>query len=397
MRTHFRQNRTLLIIAALLVTALLLTPAISYAQGPKPGDKIIFGSSFTLASGESLDGDLVLFGGAVDVQQNAVVDGDVAVIGGTASIDGLIDGDLVAVGGVINLGSHAVIRGDATAIGGVINRNPGAQVQGNILETNGEKDGFIGKISPDGIQLTPTAPGEFEGEFGNFPLHAARRGPFAWLLNIFLGGMSAIAWTAILAALGVLLVLLAPRPTERVANAIRYNILLAFGVGLGAVLLTIPLILLLAITICLIPVAIIIPFILLAALLFGWLSLGWLLGREILKASSAQNATPIWEAIVGVAILTLLWRLPYIMPFVGGLAAFLVMFVAGNIAIGGALLTRFGFRAFPSEPAPAAPAPAPESALSPESTLPPEPEPEPQEPQRTITPPPPPPPPPAEE
>ena len=159
MRTHFRQNRTLLIIAALLVTALLLTPAISYAQGPKPGDKIIFGSSFTLASGESLDGDLVLFGGAVDVQQNAVVDGDVAVIGGTASIDGLIDGDLVAVGGVINLGSHAVIRGDATAIGGVINRNPGAQVQGNILETNGEKDGFIGKISPDGIQLTPTAPG----------------------------------------------------------------------------------------------------------------------------------------------------------------------------------------------------------------------------------------------
>lgn len=391
MCTISHQKYIIITIALLLATALLLTPAASHAQGPKPGDKVIFGGSFTLTSGESLEGDLVVFGGSVTVQQDAKVNGDVAAIGGTASIDGLVNGDIVAMGGVIELGPHAIINGDATAIGGVINRNPDAQVHGNIVETNGDKGSAIGKIGPDGFQLTPTAPGEFEGEFNNFPFHGAEHGPFSWLLRFLLGGMSAIAWTAILAALGVLLILLAPRPTERVANAIRHNILLAFGVGLGAVLLTVPLIILLAITICLIPVAIAIPFILLGAWLFGWLALGWLLGKEILKAANTQNATPIWEAIVGVAILTLLWRLPIIMPFIGGLAAFLVMFVAGNIAIGGVLLTRFGFRSYPAQPATApTPTPPTENALPPQSTVPEEPE-APAEPQQPIIPPPPPP------
>ncbi len=393
MRTISHQKHIIIAIVLLLATALLLTPAVSHAQGPTPGDKVIFGSSFTLASGESLAGDLVVFGGNVTVQQDATVNGDVAAIGGAATIDGVINGDIVAMGGVIQLGPHAIINGDATAIGGVIHRDPNAQVHGNIVETNGDKGSTIGQIGPDGFQLTPIAPGEFEGQFNNLPFHRAERGPLSWVLHFLLGGMSAVAWTAILAALSVLLILLAPRPTERVANAIRHNILLSFGVGFGAVLLTVPLIILMAITICLIPVAIAIPFILLGSLLFGWLALGWLLGKEILKAANTQNATPIWEAIVGVAILTLLWRLPTIMPFIGGVASFLVMFVAGNIAIGGVLLTRFGFRDFPAQPAPAAaptPPPPPESVLPAESSIPSESEAE-AEPQQPIIPPPPPP------
>ena len=388
MRTIFHHKPFIIAIALLLAMTFMLTPAVSHAQGPNPGDKVIFGGSFTLASGESLQGDLVVFGGTVTVEQGASVNGDVAIIGGSASIDGVVNGDIVAMGGVIDLGQHAIINGDATAIGGVIHRDPNAQVHGNIVEANGKRDDFIGQIGPGGIQLTPPVPPvpPIPGEYNNFPIHAARRGPFSWVMNFFLEGMSAIAWTAVLAALGVLLILLAPRPAERVANAIRHNILLAFGVGLGASLISVPFIILLTITICLIPVAIAIPFILLGALLFGWLALGWLLGKELLKAASAQNVTPIWEAIVGVAILTLLWRLPTIMPFIGGVASYLVMFVAGNIAIGGALLTRFGFRDYPATPA-APPPPPPESALPPESSLPAESE----SPQQPIIPPPPPP------
>ena len=388
-------RRNIIFLTALLViTVVLLTPAISYAQGPGPGDKVIFGSTFTLASGESLQGDLVVFGGTVDVQQDATVNGDVAIIGGAATIDGLINGDLVALGGVISLGPNAEVNGDATAIGGVINRDPEAQVHGNIVETDGEREGaFIGKIAPGGIQVTPTAPGQWEGKFGNFPFLPLHRGPFSWLFSIFLGGMSAIAWTAILVALGILLILLAPNPTERVARAMRHNLLLAFGVGFGVTLISIPIIILLGITICLLPIAIAIPFILLAALLFGWLSLGWLLGQEILRAANTRNATPIWEALVGVALLTLLWRLPHAFPFIGWLASFLVMFVAGNIALGGVILTRFGFRDYPARaaaPSSPTPPPPPESSLPPNSTVPPEPEPEtPQESHPPIIPPPP--------
>jgi len=388
MRTRFHRS-FIIVMALLLTTAILLTPAISHAQGPKPGDKVVFGGAFSLTSGKTLAGDLAVLGGTVTIEQNATVNGDVAIIGGAASIDGVINGDIVALGGVITLGPHAVVTGDATAIGGVINRDPAAQVQGNIVGTNGAQDGFIGKIAPGGVQATPIAPNDFIDGFPGFPGQTHQSQPLSWLVRMMLAAFSAIAWTAILAGLGVLLVLLAPRPTERVATAISGNALLAFGVGFAAVLTSVPLIILLAITICLIPIAIIAPFILMGAWLLGWLSLGWLLGKELLKSANANAATPIWEAIVGIALLTLLWRIPTILPIVGKLAAFLVLFVAGNIAIGGALLTRFGLRSYPAETTTASTPPAPpaDAQLSATSSLPPEAPAEPEHP--PIIPPPP--------
>ncbi len=351
----------------------LLGARSAHAQGPEPGDKIIFGSAFVLKSGQSLDGDLVAFGGTVEVEKDAAVHGDVAVIGGTASINGLVNGDVVTLGGVIHLGSHAVVNGDATAVGGVIEREPGAEVLGNIVETEGKQDG-IGQIGPGGIQITP-APGQ---QFGNFPFQNATpvSGPIAWLGQAMLRGMAAIAWAAILAALGVFLILLAPKPTERVALGIKANPLLAFAVGFGASLLAGIVALLLAVTICLLPLSLALILAMIAALFFGWLALGWLLGRELMRGFNAQNSTPIWEVIVGVALLTLLWKLPTVFPFVGGLASFLVMFVAGNIAIGGVILTRFGTRdypAAPTRPTTPAPPPPPESALPEQSQVPPPP------------------------
>ncbi len=360
---HIASRRTLMISAVLLllVTTLFWVPNATYAQGPQPGGKLVFGGTYTLASGETLYGDLLVMGGAVTIQTDATVNGDVAIIGGNATIDGYIYGDVVAIGGAVNLGPNAVVDGDATAVGGIIQRDPNASVHGNIVETDGVKrENFIGKIGPGGIPLTPGAPEApgipegFEGEFNNFPTQRTHHGPFAWLFDLFLDGMSAIAWTAILAALGVVLVLIAPRPTERVANAIQHNLLLSFGVGLAAFILLTPaimiLILILAITICLIPLAVAIPFILLAILLFGWLAMGWMVGKELLKAANASNATPVWEAIVGVAILTLLWRLPQMLPFVGGLLSLLIFSVIANIAVGGVLLTRFGRQDYPSVP-----------------------------------------------
>ncbi len=380
------RRNIILTVAVLFIAAFAFSPAIAHAQGPRPGGKILFGGAYTLASGETLDGDLLVFGGVVTIQRDAEVDGDVAVIGGTAVIDGRVDGDIVALGGTISLGPSAEIDGDATAIGGVIDRDPAALVHGNIVETNPKEEmGGADRLNPDDSQIAPPAPDQWEDAFDALPERPGHGGPFGWLLRMFLDGMSAVAWTAILAALGVFMVLLAPRPTERVANAMRHNIILAFGVGLIASLLSIPVMLLLAITICLIPIAIAIPFILLIAWLFGWLSLGWLFGKEILKSARSTNATPVWEVIIGVAILTLLWRLPAIMPCVGGLASFLVLFVAGNIAIGGVLLTRFGFRDYPAvSTPPAPPPPPPESSLPSESTLP-------AESQQPIIPPPPPP------
>ena len=355
----------------LLILVALFSPATANAQDTIPGDKLIFGGSFILQRGQELEGDLVVFGGTVEVSKNATVQGDVAVIGGTASIDGTVLGDVVTLGGVISLHANAVVYGDATAVGGVIERDPGAQVYGNIVETQEPQRGF-GRIGPGGIEITPS-PGQ---RFWNFPFQNAATppGPISWIGEAILRGMGAIAWTAILAALGVFLILLAPKPTERIALGIKHNPLLAFAVGFGASLIAGIVAVVLGITICLLPLSLAIGLGWLATLLFGWLALGWLLGRELMRALNSAQATPIWEMIVGVALLTLLWKLPTVFPFVGGLASFLVMFVAGNIAIGGVVLTRFGTQAypFPTKPSNRPPTPPTESALPEHSQIPPD-------------------------
>jgi cytoskeletal protein CcmA (bactofilin family) len=397
MRT-LTQHKFLITVLALLGLVLLLSPAVTYAQGgPQPGDKVVFGNTFTLPGDQTLDGDLIVFGGTATVESGAQVTGDVAIIGGTAMINGTVGGDVVALGGVVTLGPQAEVMGDATAVGGIINRDPDALVHGNIVgaETGHEGD-FIGQIGQEGFKLTP-APGEQpEDFFFNFPLNPVQRSPFSWLLRLLFGGMSAIATTALLAGLGVLLVVIAPVATERVAKAIHHNIFLAFAIGAAVIILATPFILglmfILTLTICLIPVAIAIPFLLLAILLFGWLALGWLIGRELLRAAHTENATPVWEALVGVAVLTLLWKLPDVIPFVGWMFSLMVLFVAGSIGVGGVLLPRFGFRDYPSSPQPAAPPPPPESALPSQSTVPADASPEtPEEPKPPVIPPPPPP------
>ncbi|HIQ11871.1 MAG TPA: hypothetical protein EYH29_03280 [Caldilineales bacterium] len=358
----YRKATLLVILMLLLALAFVMQPERASAQGPGPGDKIIFGSAFTLARGQRLDGDLVVVGGAVEVEQDAVVEGDVAIIGGSTRIDGVVNGDVVTLGGVIHLGPHAVVNGDATAVGGVIEREPGAQVLGNIVETQGREMG--------GVQITPV-PGPHRWTFP-FQEAASTPGPLSWLGRALLQGLATITWTALLAAMGVFLILLAPAPTERVARGIQNNPLLAFAVGFGASLLAFIVAFILSVTICLLPLSLALMLGWVAALLFGWLALGWLLGRELMRGLKSENATPIWEAVAGVALLTLMWKLPDIVPYVGGLASFLVMFVAGNIAIGGVLLTRFGSRDYPAGPAaPAPPLPSPEDALPERSQVPP--------------------------
>ena len=52
-------------------------------------DKVVFGGTYTLESGQSLDGDLVIFGGAVTTEADSTVNGDIVLIGGVVEVGGL--------------------------------------------------------------------------------------------------------------------------------------------------------------------------------------------------------------------------------------------------------------------------------------------------------------------
>ncbi len=345
------------LLIILLVTLFVVPVGAAHAQGPDYGDKMVLGFQFTLESGETLDGDLIVLGGTATIETNAEVQGDVAVVGGSVSIDGEVDGDVAVIGGSLRLGPNAFIGGDAVNFGGSLTKHPDAVVDGETVRGFGFEDGNGGFVIPNipdipDIPEVPAIP-DFDGEFRIFDGNrSSSRGLGGWLLEYFLRGVSAIVWAVILAILGVLLVLFAPKHTERVAKTAETYAAVSFGAGCLTWVLGIPLIALLTIMICLIPLSIIclIPLSIVLALalvvgwLFGWLALGWFVGRRLMQALKAKSSTPVIEMVVGVAILTLLWRMPQAIPFIGWVIAWSVGLIAGSIGLGAVFLTRFGTR-----------------------------------------------------
>jgi len=338
----------------LILLILLLAPvAVAAADGPGPDDQFVFGSSYTLHSGETISGDLVVFGGSARVENGSAVQGDVAVFGGSADIDGYIRGDIAVIGGSLSLGPNAVVNGDAVSLGGSISRHPDAVIEGDV--DSGPAQGWEPDIPRlDGLRESRTAHGGFGG----------------WILGYFLGGLSAVAVAALLAALGVLLLVLLPAPAERVLDAVETSAGVSFGFGFLVAVLSAPILILLAFTICLSPLAAVLGAILTVTLLFGWLVVGWRLGKWVLQLLKAKQSTPILEMVVGVAALTFLWRLPGVIPCIGWFFSLLVLIMAGSIGLGAVGLTRFGTRSYPQNGHPLV---TDYDAIAAESTIPPAP------------------------
>ncbi|MHC1784387.1 MAG: polymer-forming cytoskeletal protein [Anaerolineaceae bacterium] len=126
-------------IIALFVVAFFSLPTQVSAQASDPEDKVIFGGTFTLESGENLDGSLIIFGGAVSLEEDSEVDGDVVLTGGSLEVSGEINGSITAIGGAVTLSDTATVEGDINSIGGVIKKSDGATVEGNISnQTQGD-------------------------------------------------------------------------------------------------------------------------------------------------------------------------------------------------------------------------------------------------------------------
>lgn len=342
---HRKTSR--LILLSLLVLALIVPYAVANAQGPVTDDKVIFGDNYTLASGETLDGELTVFGGNVTLEADSTVTGDVAVIGGNVTAAGVIEGDLAVIGGNVTLDSSAVVEGSVNTMGGNLEQVPGSEVQGSVV--NGfQFEGTDGFRIP-GISALPFfRPGAApEIDFApSFP----KNEPGGWLLGYFLHGLSAVAWAALMAVLGVLVAVLLPIHGGRVTTTVRESPLVSFGTGCLTTVLGIPVLLLLAITICLLPLALILSLLLVVAGLFGWVAVGWVLGQKAMQALRSQSSTPLLEVVVGVVLLTLLWQMPRVIPCLGWLVSMSVGIVAGSIGLGAVLLTRFGTRSYPAGP-----------------------------------------------
>jgi hypothetical protein len=330
--------RRMMLVAALVMVAALALPVAAAAAGSGSvllDGRIVFGGTYTLRAGETLDGDLLAFGGNVTLEAGSVVNGDVVLLGGNLNAAGTIQRDLAVIGGNVNLEAEAAVVGDLSVFGGNVNRDPAAQIGGRIV-SGGETGDLPWVIGPQGI---PWLEGPFFGR--------------SWTPTIDLGPSP--AWRAgtlllqslLTAGLAVLVVMFGASGVGRVARA-AVDALPASGlVGLLGLAAIPVLLVLLALTICLIPFSFIGALLLALAIVYGWIAIGLEVGERMTR-SFHWRLDPAAASGVGTFVVCLVANGIGFIPCVGWLAPLLV----SAVGLGAVLLTRFGRQGYPG-PAPA--------------------------------------------
>jgi cytoskeletal protein CcmA (bactofilin family) len=307
-------------------------------DGPGP---VIFGGSYTVKSGDTVNGDVVVFGGVVLLEEDTVVNGSVVVFGGTLTVNGEVNGDVVLVGGAAALGEESVIDGSLSLVGATLARADGAQVNGEVtFRAHGDFSEDTTERSIPDIPGVPNIPG-FE------------RVPVFHNVNPLWIGLGVFGRSLAMALLALLVGLFLEDPTRRVGESIAAQPVIASGLGFLTIILAPAVLVILAITIILAPVALLAVLVLLVAWLYGWIALGFEVGLRFTKMIKQDWALPLTAAF-GTWLLTLISASINLVPCVGWLAPFIL----ATLALGGIAMSRFGTRvSLPPAPA-AANAPA---------------------------------------
>jgi len=267
-------------ILALLMVLSLLVPSFAALKG------------LEVTKEESI----VKVGENINVPEGAEVKTVVAV-GGSVTIAGKVVEDVVAIGGNVSLSRSAMVGGDVVAVGGSVQKDPNAIIKGSVTEVK-----------------VPTA--------------MVTKG-LGWGVALF----SLLSFLAFL-VLAVILVGL----FDKYLGAISYYVERLPGHsllwGLLAGLLTVPIILLLVISVIGIPFIPVLIMLLIAAGVFGYIAASQLIGKLFLKTVRIYNKPMITEVACGLVLLFILSFLPVL--------GWIVKALVGTMGLGAVIITRFG-------------------------------------------------------
>jgi predicted flap endonuclease-1-like 5' DNA nuclease/cytoskeletal protein CcmA (bactofilin family) len=300
----------------------------------EPGEQIdqdvmVFDGNVTVRPEGRINGNLVVYTGNIAIEQGGRIDGDVTTFSGNVDIAGAVDGDIVTWSGNIWLRNSARIGGDISAFSGNINREPGAEVGGNIVRP------FGAQRAPAQDGLAPPAPPQAVPGFG--PAVVVQRPTVIdRLLGFFVRLLGAGLLTLFAMLLTGALVSVAPEMITRTENTVRRQGALSFITGLLTNLVLLALVALLTITLCLLPVALIPMAALFALAVIGWTVAASVLGKR-LETWIDRPLQPVVSTILGTAVLTaviaLIWAVSGFRS-----VAFLGWLAVSSAGIGGFLL-----------------------------------------------------------
>jgi hypothetical protein len=325
----------------LLVGGLLLpaAPALADASPPVDDGVVIWNEDYALEEGEWLNGDLVVFNGDATLEADSRVEGSVIIWNGSADVEGVIENDLVVSSGDIYLGNESWVQGNVICSWNCdIERDEGARVDGSFTE--GVPPGSF-RIENDGRFPVPVP--SLPTLWMNGPRQAMR-----WVLNT----IRLLVSILVVAATAGIVALIWPHQTALVGRTAIETPGPSLGIGLLTAVAGTVLIVALAITICLSPVAILAALALGTASLFGWIGVGALVGKRLLRAFNVRHIAPLWAAATGTLITTLI-SLGLSGAFCLAPLGWLLIFVLGCLGLGAVVLTRLGTTPYaPSRPTP---------------------------------------------
>ena len=387
-----------------LVSLLLLWPAtIVFADetGLDFGDGRFFvDEDVVLEPGETFDGDLGIFDGDLTVPQGSTVNGDVFVTNGDVGLAGRVNGNLVVINGDLTLAETGQVRGDAFVMSGdleIAGRVKGdlsvmfghldlvstAVVDGDLTVLSGSSERATGaqvlgeempEIPLPKIPLIPDKPRlpeipeipEVPDWTPPVPLPEVHGASLGQQIGRFIGRIISTGFLSLLfVAVGLLIVVVWPRATHRVADCIAALPAQSFGLGLltfliAAVLEVVAAVLMILIilvaaaliaTVILIPIGLLlillsvlvllpVPLMLVGAMVLGWVGLAELIGQKVLRALGLSQVTPLGAVLAGllvtvplVAILWVLTPLCCAWPFI---------ILLTSVGLGAVIHTRFG-------------------------------------------------------
>jgi hypothetical protein len=305
----------------------LLTAGLLFVASPSPsaqpvrttdGSISFFGGDYTIPADEVRDGNVTVYGGDGDIE--GTVSHDLVVFGGDVTVNGSVGHDVVIFGGEVHLGARADVGHDVTVLGGSLDRDPGAQVGHNVTE-----GGFnVGALT----RALPPLP------------------PLARLDTPLRLGLSAA-----IVLLALLLQLLFPRQIALARDALDERPFASLGLGCLTAVAGVLLAALLALTVILVLATAALTLALVAGCLLGLAALIALVGERLL-GSLHVHVPAIPTVLIGGVLVAALVNVPVVGVVFGVLIA--------SMALGAAVLTRFGTR--PHPPAP------PRAAAPPEAT-----------------------------
>lgn len=261
------------------------------------------------------------------VAPGEVIPGAAVTARGDLIVSGSVGGDAIAVGGDVIVRQGGVIGGDAVAVDGRV-RLEGGTIRGETRT--------------------------IAGPLGMTPATAA---PRSALSSVWHQLLLALGWLAILAAIGVVVILFARSNLEGVADAIERNFGRAFLVGIAAELAVLPALLMLIVVLVLIPIVgwALLPFacigLLIAvagALALGFLSMAQVTGEALMRRTQRGAGGLERVVFVGLVGYMSLWILAALLAWSGPaggamrIIALLLTWVAATVGFGATVLSRGG-------------------------------------------------------